>query len=209
MVGEFRGRAEDAVHHLRVDVVPLHVLDAQIGVGNAADVLLAVLVELGFRHQIGARVRARHVFRARGADAVFESEGGAVLARPIGSVRPVRDIGHAVLHRRRRLGHEKIGRHPAQIDVAIGGNTVVFHGRSSWGLAVSRAVAGWSRQWRERSNARGEFEFALAAFILTQSTAGCRFWWCIISSPASLFSFRAARLHWRIPRGVARALRAW
>ncbi len=78
-------------------------------------------------------MRARHVFRAARPDAVLEAEGGAVLAGPVRPVRPVGHEGHALLHRRPRLGDEQVRRHPAEIDMAVRGDTFVLHDGSSHG----------------------------------------------------------------------------
>jgi hypothetical protein len=142
---EPRGRAEDAVDHLGVDAVALHVERAELGVGGAADALLAVFVEAGRGHHVDAVVGARDVLRAGGADAVHQPEGRAVLAGPEGPVRPVCDVGHAILHRRRGVAGEQIRRDPRQVDVAVGGNPVVGHvtlpfenGSGARGLVLER-----------------------------------------------------------------------
>ena len=68
------GRAEDAVEHLGLHAVAVLVLDAQIGIGEAADALLAVVVEPGLGHAVGAmdacpgtywRPRRAHAVHAR------------------------------------------------------------------------------------------------------------------------------------------------
>ena len=66
VVVQARGGAEDAEDDLGLDAVELHVLDAEMGVGRAADALLAVLVESRRGHLIDAIVLSRHVLRPGG-----------------------------------------------------------------------------------------------------------------------------------------------
>jgi hypothetical protein len=54
LVVEPARRAQDAVDHLGIDAVAVEVLDAQVRVGDAADVLGAVLVEAGLGHHVDA-----------------------------------------------------------------------------------------------------------------------------------------------------------
>ena len=127
-VVEPRGGAEDAVDHLGLDAVAVHVLHAQGGIGGPADALLAVFVEPGRGHDVDPIVRAGDVLRSGRADAVHEAEGSAVAAGPVRTVRPVRDVRHPLLHRGRRVRGEEVGRNPGQVDVAVGRDSRVFHG---------------------------------------------------------------------------------
>ena len=127
MVRQLAGRAQDAVQHLGIDTVDFHVLHPQMRVGNPADVLLAVFIQVGRGHQVGPRMGPRYVFCPGRSQPVLQAERDSVPAGPVGAVRPFGDIGHAVLHRWPRLGHKQIRRHPAQIDMAIGGNALVLH----------------------------------------------------------------------------------
>ncbi len=64
---------------------------------------------------------------AAGADAVFEAEIGAVLGDPLRPLRPVLDIGHALLELAACLGDEQVGRHPRHVEMAIGRDSAVLH----------------------------------------------------------------------------------
>ena len=127
VIAEARGRAENAVHHLGLDAVAVHVLGPERGVRDAADALLAVIVETGGGHDVHPVMLAGDIFLAGRPHAVDEAEGRAVLARPERAVRPVRGEGHAVLERRRGVRGEQIRRHPGQVEVAVGGNPRVAH----------------------------------------------------------------------------------
>src|SRR6266849_4748045 len=61
VVVEAAGGAEDAVQDLGLDAVAILLLEPQIGVGEAADALLAVLVKPGRGHPVGAMDRPRDV----------------------------------------------------------------------------------------------------------------------------------------------------
>ena len=124
------GRAEHPVEHLGLHAVPVLVLDPEVGVGEAADALLAVGVEAGLLHAIRAVDAARDVLPPRRAHAVDASERGALLGGPRGTAGPVRHVGHPVPHRRRRARGEQVGREPAEVDVAVRGDGLVSHRRS-------------------------------------------------------------------------------
>ena len=124
---EARGRSEDAVDDLGVDAVAIHILDPQMRVARAADVLLAVLEEAKLRHFVDPVVLAGDIGRATRPDAVFQPKIGAVLGDPLRPLRPVFDIGHAVLELAARLRHEQVGRHPRHVEMAIGRNSAVLH----------------------------------------------------------------------------------
>src|SRR5438046_8482089 len=74
---------------------------------------------------------ARHVLAAGRAHAVHKAELGALGRHPFGSLGAVDDMRHAVFQRCRGVLGEEVGRQPDQVDMAIGGDDVVFHGRSS------------------------------------------------------------------------------
>ena len=126
-VVEPRGSPEDAVDDLGVDAVAIHVLDPQMRVGRAANVLLSVLEEAELGHLVDAIVLAGDIGRTARTDAVFEPEIGAVFGDPLRTLRPVLDIGHAVLEIAARLRDEQIRRHPRHIEVAVGRYPAVLH----------------------------------------------------------------------------------
>src|SRR5205823_4674959 len=115
------------------------------------DAALAVLVEARRGHAIGAVDLARDVLASRRTHAVHEPEVRALLGDPHRPLRAVAHVGHAVAQRRRGVGGEEIGRQPAEIHVAVGGDHLVAHrGRphalprgalsSSWMLSGSRKM---------------------------------------------------------------------
>ena len=121
------GGAEDPVEHLRLHAVALLILQAQLRVGEPPDAALAVLVETGRSHAVGALDFARDVFAPRRPHAVHEPEVRALLRHPYRSLGAVGDVRHAVLHRRRGARREEVGRQPAEIDVAVGRDSGVAH----------------------------------------------------------------------------------
>ena len=126
-VVEPRGGAQDAVDDLGVDAVAVHVLDPQMRVAAAPDVALAVLVHAGLGHLVDPVVLPRDKGRAARPDTVLQPEIGAVLGDPLRPLRPVLDIGHALLQLAARLGHEQVGRHPRHVEMAIGRDPAVLH----------------------------------------------------------------------------------
>src|SRR5262249_50369916 len=124
------GGAENAVEDFRLHAVAVLIFQAQIGIAQPADPLLAVGVEPGRLHAIRAMDPARNVLAPRGAHAVDEPEAGALLRDPALALRPVLDVRHAVAHLGRSLRYEQIGRQPAEIEVAVGGDHLVTHGAS-------------------------------------------------------------------------------
>ncbi len=96
MVVELGSGAQNAVHDFRLHAIALHVLNAQMGIRDAADAVFAILVKMSFGHDVGAIVLAGNILGARWANPVHETEGLAVFACPVGSVRPVSDVGHAL-----------------------------------------------------------------------------------------------------------------
>jgi len=127
VVPEPRRGPEDTEEHLGLDAVPVHVLDAQVRIAWAADPLLAVVVEPGRRHHVHPMVLPGHVLRARRPDAADEPERRSLLGRPLQSVGPFHDVGHAVLHERRGVRGEEIGREPGHVDVTVGRDPRVAH----------------------------------------------------------------------------------
>src|SRR3974390_1573368 len=99
-------------------------------VGAAADIFLPVLVHAGLGHLVDPVVLARDEGCTTWSDAVFQSEVGAVFGDPLRPLRPILDIGHAVLQFPRRLGYEQVGRHPRHVEMAIGRDSAVLHGSS-------------------------------------------------------------------------------
>ena len=126
------GGREDAVDHLGVDAVAIHLLDAQMRVARAANALLAVLVESGGRHHVDAQLLARHVLRARRAHPADQAERRAVAGDPARPVRTILDVGHPLLQLARRLRHEEVRWQPDQIEVTVGRNSLVGPHGSSW-----------------------------------------------------------------------------
>src|SRR5262249_22608337 len=100
---------------------------AQMRVAAAGVAFLGVLVEAALGHDVDADVLSRHVLRTAWADAVKETEIGAVLSDPLRPVRTVLDIGHALLEVTARSGGEQVGRHPRHIEMAIGRDSAVLH----------------------------------------------------------------------------------
>ena len=122
-------RAQHAVQDLGLHAVAVLVLQAHLGLGQAADALLAVVVEARGGHAVGAMDDARHVFAAGRAHAVHQTELGALGADPLGSLRALDDVGHAVLEGRRGILGEKVRGQPDQVDMAVSGDDVILHGR--------------------------------------------------------------------------------
>src|SRR5437899_3792847 len=95
VVGEPRGRAEDAEHDLGVHAVTLHVGDPELGIGRAPNALAAVGEGAGGPHAVQPLVLHGHVLLPGRAEATDEAEAGALLRGP---VRPVGAFDH-VRHR--------------------------------------------------------------------------------------------------------------
>ena len=109
-VVEARGGAEDAVHHLGIDAVALHVLDAQMRVGAAADILLAVLVHPGLGHLVDPVVLTGDEGRAARARRRFSARNWRRSWQPI--------AGPAARPRRRACGPSTRGAPPTRTDRA-------------------------------------------------------------------------------------------
>ena len=124
-------RREDAVNHLGVDAVAIHLLDTQVRIARPANPLLAVVVQPGRRHHVDAQLLARDVLGAGRANAAGDPELDAVLRDPPPLVGPVGHVRHAVLQVRRRLRREQVGGKPDQVEVTVGGDPVVGHDVSS------------------------------------------------------------------------------
>src|SRR6516164_592184 len=92
-----REAAPDTVHHLGIDTVAVHVLDPQVRVGAASDILLAILVHPGLGHLVDPVVLTRNKRRATRPDTVLQPEIGAILGNPLWPVRAILDIRHPVL----------------------------------------------------------------------------------------------------------------
>ena len=114
-------------------------------VGDAADVLGAVLVEAGLGHDIDAVMLALDVLAAGRADAVLEAERGAVLGRPFRALVAVDDVRHAVFQLARGHRREQVGGHPGQVEMAVGRNAVVLHASLPYCPNCARLPAGPAR----------------------------------------------------------------
>jgi hypothetical protein len=119
--------AQDAVQHFGLHAVAVLVLKAEIGIAQTVDTFLAVLVEPGGGHAVGAVNLAGDVLATGRAHAACQAEKAAVLAHPHLALRTVRHVGHAIFERGRRIGREQVGRELAEVDVAVGGDSLVTH----------------------------------------------------------------------------------
>jgi hypothetical protein len=63
-IAETRGGAEDAEDHLDVHAIHLGVLDPKVGIDDAPDAPLGVLVEARRRHLVDAVILSGHVLLA-------------------------------------------------------------------------------------------------------------------------------------------------
>ncbi len=91
LVVEAAGGAQDAVDHLGVDAVAIEVLDAQMRIGDAADVLGAVVVEAGLGHDVDAAVLALLTYLLPAGPTPFlKPNDAAVLAPSISGRRRCR-----------------------------------------------------------------------------------------------------------------------
>src|SRR5262245_35893505 len=68
------GRTQDAVDHLGVDPVTVHVAHAQLRIGRPANAFLAIVVEPGGRHHVHSVVRPGHVLLPGRTHAVHQAE---------------------------------------------------------------------------------------------------------------------------------------
>jgi hypothetical protein len=139
------GGAEDSVEHLGLDAVPVLVLQSQIGIGQATDALLAVVVEPGLGHAVGAMNAAGDVLASGRAHAVHEPQIGALLRNPHLALGPVDDVRHPVSHVGGGAGDEEIGGKPAEIEVAVGGDHLVAHGFLQPGDSTALSSSGGRR----------------------------------------------------------------
>src|SRR2546428_616864 len=101
--------------------------DGKVWKGSGRVTALAVVVEPGRRHHVHPTVLPGHVLRARRPDAADEPERRPLLGRPLQSVGPFHDVGHAVLHERRGVRGEEIRREPGHVDVTVGRDPRVAH----------------------------------------------------------------------------------
>ena len=123
-----RGRSENAEDDFRINAVAFHFLQPQMRVRGALDALLTVGEHAGLGHLVDTLVLARHQFDATRPNTIQQPEIRALVRHPLRAVRPVRDIGHAVLHLGGGFGDKQLRRHPRHIQMAICGNSTVFHG---------------------------------------------------------------------------------
>ena len=140
VVVDAHGGAEDAIEYFAVDAVALLILEAQVGVGEAADALAAVVVEPGRGHPIGAMDLAGNVLAARRAHAVHQAEVGPALGDPLLALGAVGDVRHPILQCGVRIGGEQIGREPDQINMAIGRDEFVPHPRNPLAKSCSSSI---------------------------------------------------------------------
>ena len=109
-------------------------------------VLGAVLVEAGLGHHVDPVMLAGDELAAGRADAVLEAERGAVLGRPFRARRrPSSTNGMRSFSSRGRLRREQVGRHPRQVEMAIGRNAVVLHASLPYCRNCARRPAGTAR----------------------------------------------------------------
>src|SRR4029453_2288699 len=99
------------------------------GFREAADPFLAVVVEAGGGHPVGAIDPPGHVLAPAGSHPEGEAQVGALRRGPERALRPVRDVRHPVLPGRGRAVDEEVGGEPAEVDVAIGRDHLVAHTR--------------------------------------------------------------------------------
>src|SRR3989441_979463 len=127
-VAEPPGDAEDAVEDLGLNAVAILVAQAGIGMGEAPDAAFAVVVEPGGGHAVRAMDAPGHVLAARRAHAAGQAEVGALLRRPARALRAIDNVRHPVAPLGGGgVGDEQVGRQPAQVDVAVGGDHLVTH----------------------------------------------------------------------------------
>src|SRR5213594_742382 len=134
--------AEHSVEHLGLHTVAILVPQAQVGVGDPTDAALAVLVETRRRHSIGAVDASGNVFPARRAHPAGHAQAGAPVGDPDRPTRPFLRVRHPIFQTRGCPGREEVGREPAEIEMAIGGDHFVFHGRERSSSELTRQVAG-------------------------------------------------------------------
>src|SRR2546427_287469 len=186
VVGEPRGRAEDAEHDLGVHAVTLHVGDPELGIGRAPNALAAVGEEAGGRHDVHALVLPGHVLLPGRAEATDEAEAGALLRGPVRPVGAFDHVRHPVLHRGRGVRREQVGGQPGKIDVAIGGDPTVAHRPlprqrrgarrtrpgsapvcSPWSITISPPTITWctpSARWTRRGDPFGPSRVISSSF---------------------------------------------
>src|SRR5215469_7590656 len=109
---------------------------------RTTDAFLAVVVQTDGRHFVDPIVLSRHQLLTGRADAAYQPERRPVLARPVRAVRPVHHVRHAFAHGGRGVGGEQIGGDPRHVDVAVGGDPCVVHGRDD--TPTGRALT-WGR----------------------------------------------------------------
>jgi len=138
LVVELRGGAEHTEDDLGVDPIHLHVLEPEMRVTGAVSALLGVVVKADLIHLVDPMVLAGDVFRAARADAIHQTEIRAVAGDPMRPVRSIDDMRHLISQGARGVLHEQLRRHARHVEVAIGGDALVLHGRSLRGHAWAR-----------------------------------------------------------------------
>src|SRR5260370_16152521 len=126
---------------LGLHAVAVLVLQPHLRLGQPPDALLAVVIEAGRGHAVGAMDDARHVFAPGRAHAVHQAELGAFGRYPFRSLGAVDHVRHALLERRRGVLGAEGRRQPDQVDMAVGGDDVVLHGRDPPGAIIAPKVA--------------------------------------------------------------------
>jgi hypothetical protein len=130
--------AEYPKDDLGIDTVAVHVLDPLIRVARTAHASLAVLVEPGLGHLVDAVVLAGDELASDRADAAEQPHIDPGFGGPMRPIRPVLDIGHAVLQLALRLGDKQLRRQPREIEMTIGRDPLVLHRSSSTLLSARR-----------------------------------------------------------------------
>src|SRR5215470_7040268 len=112
---------------LGLHAVALLVLETELGIAQPVDALLAVFVEAGGGHAIGAVDLPRDVLSAGRAHAARQPEERPALAHPHLALGTVGDVGHPVPQRRRGVRREQVGRQLAEVDMTVRRNSLVAH----------------------------------------------------------------------------------
>src|SRR3546814_16752389 len=111
-------RSKDAIEHFSLDAVAILVLDAKVRIGQSPDAFLAIVVEPGRRHAVGALYLTRDVLAHGGAHADLPAELRAPLTHPSRALLALIHLPHSVLHRRGPVGAPQNARHTDTVNVA-------------------------------------------------------------------------------------------
>src|SRR5262249_60493840 len=124
LVGKPQADAEDAVHALGVDAVDLLVLEPQGGGGG----MRPAFVEAGLEHPLDVLGKSALDAVEAEAEAAVHPEL-LVLGEPAGPVVGLPHLRRPVAELRRPVLDPQVAGHPGHIDVAVGGDDLVAHGR--------------------------------------------------------------------------------